>query len=86
MITDEMVQHAHGRITGANRVKFIDGEAWIPLPDKERTRAALEAAAPMIREQCAVVAESAPNGAYREQKGQCHEAIAAAIRAMTEKA
>ena len=89
MITDEMLQHAHGRITGANRVKFIDGEAWIPLPTKERTRAALEAVLPMIRaevlEECAKVAEEHvqtwSTGYELGRLGAARD-IAAAIRAM----
>jgi hypothetical protein len=61
VITDEMLAHAHGRIVGGNRVTMINGEALIPLPDKERTRAALTAALPLIRgavvEECARLAE-----------------------------
>lgn len=63
---------------------------WRELPESIQARyrrlasAALSAITPMIREQCAKVADDAPNGAYREQKGQCHEAIAAAIRSMKE--
>lgn len=64
----------------ANEIEQIDDliSAIAPLI----SRAAYERGQRDMREKAAKVADAAPSGAYRSRAGQCHEAIAAAIRAL----